>query len=204
MKNIILFTTLLLMTSVTFAQQTTPNHYKSRVIKTAFFAPLFNHLEIGYEQALNNKSVLDVSLGIIGPGVSHSAFDGKSKGAYVKAGTKFFFNPDFVIDGQKRYNDFQGMYFEPQLIIGSFNTTYSYDPYYYGTTQSETYNTIDWSLNFNLGREFVLANCVSLNGYAGLGYGGTTGDVYCYSHVAAGNDFPITATCGLTIGILAK
>ena len=199
----------------------TPNsNYKSRVIKTAIFAPLVNHLEFGYEQALNNKIILDGDLGIIGPSVSN--FDQNASGLYFKAGTKFFFNPDFMVEGMFRYNDFQGTYFEPQLIYSSFGydvLSYTYNPNT-GNSTSQTYRgtSNSWALSMNLGRQWVLANVLSLNLFGGVGYGGsynstneptgtfieTIGHPYKFSHLAISNDFPIIFTNGITLGILLK
>ena len=223
MKKIISIAMLLMIFTTLFAQDiTTPkNNYKSRIIKTSFFAPLFQHLEFGYEQGLNNKMVLDGSVGIIGPTIS--TINKPASGMYLKAGTKFFFNPDFVMDGQRRYNDFQGTYFEPQLMFSGFN--YKFDDYVYnpntGTSTQYAYTgkSNSWALMLNMGKQWVLANIVSLNIYGGIGYGGsTTTDTdpnhagfsefelhpYKYSHTFFSNDFPLALTDGITIGILLK
>lgn len=213
--------TVVLLSATTFSQNLTPNsNYKSRVIKTSFFAPLTQHLEFGYEQALNNKMILDGSLGIIGPSLSN--FSEHPKGVYLKAGTKFFFNPDFIVEGMQRYNDFQGTYFEPQLIYSGFsfqNPVDIYDPntgaYLGQTTYKET--SKNWAMSLNLGRQWVLANIVSLNIYGGIGYGGSNttnhsnlyygefeNHPYKFSHTFFSNNFPMILTDGLTIGILLK
>lgn len=212
MKKIFLFSIISLVALNLTAQNFTTNtKYKSHVIKTSFFAPLFNHLEFGYEQSLNNKAIFDGSLGIIGVGVGQDTKYDNSAGLYVKSGVKFFFNPDFVVDGLTRYNDFQGTYFEPQLIIGGFSGSYSqdqYDPYYwtYLGTKTVDYSVTDWAFNLIIGKQYVLANTLSLNGYGGLGYGGSTGDHNysdMYSHMGGSADStPLTVTGGVSIGVL--
>ncbi len=100
-----------------------PAIVKNRIIKIDFFSPLTGNTTLGYEQVFANSITLTGDIGIIG--ASLAPISSQAKGVFVKAGTKFYFSPDYLIDGMKRFNDFQGTYFSPQIIYSGFGFDYN-------------------------------------------------------------------------------
>lgn len=195
---------------------TAPPSVSNRVVKLDFFSPLTGNLTLSYEQVLTNKVTLQGSLGIIG--VSFVEVD-HAKGIFLKVGPRLYFNPDYMLEGMKRYNDFQGTYFNPQIIYSGFG--FDYDSYNSLTgvysDQRATNNSIALMLNF--GRQWVLAKTISLDLHAGIGYGTsffnyvnlqppTTGSqdqylTYKFSH-AESPEIPLVFSAGFDIGLLLK
>lgn len=198
------------------SELTAPPVVMNRVVKMDFFSPLTGNLTFSYEQVLTNKVTLAGSLGIIGVGfieVDHA------KGIFLKLGPRMYFNPDYLLEGMKRYNDFQGAYFNPQIIYSGFG--FDYDSYNSATgvytSQRATNNSIALMLNF--GKQWVLAKTISLDLHAGIGYG-TSGInyedsqppssgsqdqylTYKFSH-AESPEIPLVFSAGFDIGILIK
>lgn len=195
-------------------QNNTPHNYgkdpysakiKKHIISFGFFSPLNQHISFGYDQLLGTDFVFTSQLGIIGPGITNSAYTGKPVGAFGEVGAKLFFAPDFVTDGLLRYNRMQGTYFKPQIIISSFN----YTSYFYNYTtgnQTSITNYTGVALMLNIGRQWILANSVTLDIYAGVGYAinsdqntDFTGNYYSYE--SGGPSFPIAGCAGLNLGV---
>ncbi len=158
-----------------------------RDITFGFLSPLNKHLSFAYEQAMNYQSVLCVRVGIINPSLSildanNMYSQSESPGAvggYLSVGAKFFVHPDFVMQGMYRYNDMQGFYFNPEIIIGNFNYTYTWSsytsyPYYNYVTHTSTDNITSGGVILNLGKQWVFGNRFIVNIHAGIGYGGAS------------------------------
>ncbi|MBX7108563.1 MAG: DUF3575 domain-containing protein [Chitinophagales bacterium] len=221
MKRLIflLLTFLYFGTQIANAQmETVPSPViKNRVIKMDFFSPLTGNITFGYEQVLANNITLEGNLGIIG--ISLIEDGNHAKGLFIKAGPRLYFAPDYLLDGMKRYNDFQGAYFKPEFIYSGFG--FDYDNYNSQngtyTTERGTNNSI--ALMLNLGKQWVLARIVTLDLHAGAGYGtsfyhyDTTAPSYGYpdsfdeshkySHIQV-PEIPLTFAAGFDIGILLK
>lgn len=193
-----------------------PADIKNRIIKLDFFSPLTGNLTLGYEQALTNHITLKGHMGLIG--VSFVDFD-HTKGLFLKAGPKLYFNPDYVLEGMKRFNDFQGAYFNPEIIYSGFS--FDYDSYNAATginsEQRATNNSI--AVMLNLGKQWVLSGIISLDLHAGIGYGtsfityedsqppSVSGQdsyvTYKFSH-AESPEIPLVFSAGFDIGVLLK
>lgn len=188
---------------------------KNRIIKVDFFSPVTGNLSVGYEQILTNNITLEGNIGFIG--VSFIDDNLNPKGLFIKGGPRLYFTPDYTMDGMKRYNDFQGMYFNPELIYTGFGFDYNYYSYLPGK-QRGINNSIALMLNF--GKQWVLAKVLTLDIYAGIGYGKSWIDMkdnpsnvypgidysvlpYKYSHVEVPYT-PLTLDAGFNIGILLK
>jgi hypothetical protein len=182
---------------------------KKQIICFGFFSPLNHHISIGYDRLVGEDFVLSTQVGIIGPGVNFSS--DQTTGGFIGLGPKLFFSPDFVIDGMRRYNAMQGGYFKPELIVSVFNTTYtSYSYSYYNYNQTSTTNTNTFAglgLMLNFGKQWIIAHCVSLDMYAGIGYGiSSTNNKYdtptnFYDYVTFGSSFPLAFAGGINIGV---
>ncbi|MGB3074136.1 MAG: hypothetical protein WBB36_02380 [Chitinophagales bacterium] len=190
---------------------------KNRIIKMDFFSPLTGNLTFGYEQVLTNNITLEGNIGIIGLSFIDDGYNGK--GIFIKAGPKLYFTPDYLLDGMKRYNDFQGGYFKPEFIYSGFGFDYesynSTNGIY--TTERGTNNSIALMLNF--GKQWVLAKIISLDLHGGIGYGtsffhynstapgygypDSFDESYKYSHFEV-PEVPLTFSAGFDIGILLK
>jgi len=218
MKRSLLAIALILISRLVMAQDIpsmTPPVFKDRIVKLQFFSPLTGNLTFGYEQALIKSITLTGEAGIIGASLVH--LDAHQKGFLMKAGAKFYFSPDYYLDGMKRYNDFQGAYFNPVLVYSGFGFDY-YDNN--GKKQRGTNNS--FGLLLHLGKQWVISNVIALELYGGIGYGyswvsaneysysaGNVTDLseiqpYKFSHIQPSNDVPIAFDAGFNIGILLK
>ena len=188
---------------------------KTKNIKMAFFSPLGGHLGLGYEQLMKPGITIDGRVGIIGVGIPEAA-NGNS-GVYVGIGPKFLLGQDWHLDGMRQTHPLRGTYFKPELVVSHFrNTNINTDS---GDTGSRT--ATGGALLLNFGKQWILADIISLNVNAGLGYGfgnireeitfpGGTSEVdrsaggYYYSHVSGGNSFPIAFNSSFTVGFLIR
>jgi hypothetical protein len=182
---------------------------KKRVISFGFFSPLNSHISFGYDQLLGDDLVFTSQIGIIGPGITNnniSAYSPQPGGAFVEAGVKLFFSPDFVTDGTHRYNKMQGGYFKPQIIVSSFDLT-NYNNYSYNLTPNGTrvnYTGAAFMLNF--GKQWMFAGSVTLDMYVGVGYSinAQSNSDYIsnyYSYLSTGSTLPLAFSAGLNIGV---
>jgi hypothetical protein len=163
-----------------------------------------------------NSVTLEGSLGIIGISFIDDSYH--PKGLFLKAGPKFYFTPDYTFDGMKRFNDFQGAYFKPEIIYSGFGFDYDYYYSYQTTKQRGVNNSVALMLNF--GKQWVLARILTLDIYTGIGYGkswqylkdNTSGGnavlnedftTYKYSHLEV-PETPLALSAGFKIGILLK
>jgi len=218
MKRIILPLIILLLFQNLSAQELpsmTPPVLKQRIVNVEFFSPLTGNLTFGYEQALVNSISLTGQVGIIG--LSFVPLEKHQKGLFLTAGAKLYFAPDYWIDGMKRYNDFQGFYFNPEIVYSGFGFDY-YD--INGVKRRGSNNSFALLLNF--GKQWTIANTVSIELYGGVGYGGSSvsADNYSYSngyssdlneivpykfsHYQWSNQVPFAIDGGFNIGILLK
>ena len=141
------------------AQSTEAAEYKNRVIKVEFFSPLYGSLNFGYEQYLAKNINLDAGFGIIGIGFNESAEF--NKGLFLRFGPRLYFSPDYFTSDAKRYSDFQGWYFRPELQFSIFKWDES------GSNGGEYFewkgNNASMAVLLNIGRQYVIANIVSLD-----------------------------------------
>lgn len=188
---------------------------KDKILKVAFFSPLVGHLGLGYEQLLKPGISIDTRVGLIGVGVPETV-DGNS-GFYIGGGPKFMLGQDWHLEGMRQTHPLRGTYFKPELVFSYYRNndigTISGDP--------ASRSAVGGALLLNFGKQWILADIISLNLSAGLGYGfgnveekiefpGGTSEVsstnggYFYSHLSGGNDFPIAITSNFSIGLLIR
>jgi len=187
---------------------TTTTKVKKSILNFGFFSPLNHHLSFGYDQLVGTSLILSSQVGIIGPGFNQMA--NPSQGAFVEVGPKFFFSPDWIMDGMRRFNAMQGAYFKPELVISVFSQSYtSYNFYNYGPSGNQSYTGVALMLNF--GRQWIFANSFVLDMYIGIGYDLTsdnssninnepTSDNY-FSYISFGSSFPLAISGGINLGI---
>ncbi|HXP52503.1 MAG TPA: hypothetical protein VN922_21300, partial [Bacteroidia bacterium] len=103
-------------------------------------------------------------------------------------------------------NSMQGAYFKPQIVFSTFGLT-QYNSGFYGNPS--TTNTTDHTgvaIMLNMGKQWILAHVISLDMYAGIGYGLSSNNSN-YDYVSNYYSYEITTTgiaftAGLNIGVV--
>lgn len=197
---------------------------KTHSVKFEFFSPLTNDLAFGYETMIKVGTNLELKAAIIGPGFGQNT--DKASGVFVKAGVKFLTSPTYVSKGVKYAHGLRGPYFKPELIINTYtkdytytNYNYNYNPPYNYAYSTEKVRYTNVGINIIFGIQHVLGNIITLDYYSGLGYAWHKSSVksstypyvvyddnfdelYSYSHLYFGKNFPLMITGGVTIGVL--
>ncbi len=190
---------------------------KNNAFKIEFFAPLNGNFTLCYEHSIKVGLNLETKLGLIGFGVQNN--NENASGAFLKAGLKMLPGKDVVNDNMKYAHQLRGFYIKPELIL----TVYKAEREYYIYTPTNPFGVYDKSdvsvtagaLNIVFGKQMILANVMTLDVYAGIGYGfadekvenkveGVFYDLptYYYSHIQAGQDTPLVISGGLTVGFI--
>lgn len=197
--------TLSLLLSLTAFSQTIDTNYESqkkKIIKMEFFSPLTGNTTFGYEEYIKDWFSWEARLGIIGLGTDNAGRN--PAGVFLKAGPKFKLNPDFVTRDLRGSHLLSGRYIRPEIVF----STYGEDVMDYSQpgdrTTRETFSSL--AIMINYGRQFVLADIMSLDWHIGIGYGSSSdgGVRYHYGHTGGQSDFPIAFSAGFTIGVLIK
>jgi hypothetical protein len=192
---------------------------KTRAIKLEFFAPLTNDFAFCFEHLIKKGMSMEYKLGIVGVGVG--ADPEEASGLWVKTGIKFFNSPEYYKRGMKRSHPLRGGYIKPEIILSRFTvreTYYSNSGGWFSSTPQIKYTkNVDYTsyaVNLVFGKQSVLAEAMTLDYYIGFGYGGVDGEedadplfdfsnrTYFYSHSFMGENFPMSVTCGVTLGVL--
>lgn len=206
MKKQVLFSliAICITANVLIAQNevTTPDVIKKRALKFEFFSPLYGTLNFGYEQTLSNRVNLDMGAGIIGVGFNETAE--VSNGVFVRGGARLYFSPDYYTDDLKYFSDFQGGYFRPELIFSFFNFDYTDD---FGVDLKG--DNASMGIQLNLGKQWAIANTVSLDLWGGLGYNINFNDdsdemPFKYAYVGGSGGVPLSFSFGFSVGVLTK
>lgn len=207
MKKPQLLLIFLLSITALFAQQVDTEYesQKKGIIKMEFFSPLTGNTTFGYERYIKDWVSWEAKVGIIGLGVDNQ--DMNARGILLKAGPKFKLNPDFVTRDLRGSHLLSGKYIRPELITSIYNE----DQIEYtsnGDIKTRK-NFSSFAIMINYGRQFILADIMSLDYHIGLGYGfdnvnSEFSGKYHYGHSQADKSFPIAISVGFTIGVLIK
>jgi hypothetical protein len=199
-------TLILLLFVVTVQAQQIDTEYenqKKSIIKMEFFSPLTGHTTFGYERYIKDWLSWEAKVGVIGWGTDNQELD--ASGLMFKGGPKFKLNPDFVTRDLRGSHLLSGKYIRPE-IVGSI---YSEDQVEYTSSGDirtrKNYNSFAFIINY--GRQYVLADIMSLDYYFGVGYGfDNVGDdgKHHHSHSLGDKSFPVAISAGFTIGLLLK
>jgi len=180
-------------------------HLKKRVISFAFFSPLNHNLNFSYEQVLSNQISFHGTFGIIGPGIVSD--DRKPAGIFVKAGPRFYFSPDYTMDGMHRFNNLQGGYFQPEIIINDYSAYEATGLLDISPLSNDRVrqNHLAVAMMMNFGKQWVFVNAFSIDTYIGIGYGaGGSSAGNQYSHYGGSPGMPFALSTGLSVGFLSK
>ncbi len=179
-------------------------HPPKNVVKVDFLSPLLNHITIGYERSLRMGMNLDLKAGIIGFRIAEGL--DYAEGFLVKAGLKFIWTTESILKGLKYKHPLNGKYVKPELVYSYFET--------FGEKGAITYS--NYALCINFGNQYILWDALTLDYYAGFGYGlqyssydaRSTYDRnnidlnYNHSHFYFGKKLPLVLNGGVTIGVV--
>lgn len=174
---------------------------KKRIVKMEFFSPLTGKTTLGYERYLKDWVSWEAKVGFIGLGLDPNEIN--PVGMLARIGPKFKLNPDFVMDGMKGSHLLSGKYLKPELVFSMYSENSGSEMGSSGPSR-EGYTSMAILLNY--GRQYVLADIMTIDYHVGLGYGfdNTDSGRYNYSHANGGNDFPVAISAGFTVGVLLK
>ncbi len=186
------------------------DNQKKSILKMEFFSPLTGHTTFGYERYIKDWVSWEVKLGIIGLGVDNEDdYNGFSKnpvGILFRGGPKFKLNPDFVTRDLRGSHLLSGKYIRPEIVA----SVYSEDELLFNGAGDEVRrNYSSFAVLINYGRQYVLADIMSIDYHVGIGYGfdnydGEDGGKYHHSHLLGDSSFPVAISAGFTIGVLLK
>lgn len=167
-----------------------------------FFSPLTGNTTFGYESYIKDWLSWEAKLGIIGLGLDND--DTNPSGFLIKGGPKFKLNPDFVTDDLKGAHLLSGKYIRPEIVFAHYNEEVSFYDGSSVRTVTENFTSVAFLITY--GRQYILANIMTLDYHIGLGYGYDSSEEgrYNFSHSNGDNSFPIAISAGFTIGVLLK
>lgn len=192
-----------------------PALIKQNMISYGFFSPLNDHISVEYDRIVSDNIMITCQAGIITSGMNQpteATGNTTVSGGYGEIGAKLFLQQDYASYGRRGYYVPEGLYFKPQLTITAFTnttTTTNYSYYAYpapSTTNQNAYTGV--ALSINLGGQWVIAKCIVIDAYCGLGccFTGVSSsnepviDNY-YSYLSAGPSFPVAVEGGINIGV---
>ena len=167
------------------------------VVKVQPFSFVNNQISIAYEQVIKTGMNLDIELGYINNSITETtSYYGMPlytaagrpafcTGAYLKPGVKFMIGQDYSLKGMKYAHPLKGRYIKLDLAVSFMNfqnVAYSTaNPYSYYTQIYDNVsdvNTVAYGGFVNYGRQFILANILTLEYYVGLGFTGQADKYY--------------------------
>ena len=125
-------------------------------------------------------------------------------GILLRGGPKFKLNPDFITRDLRGSHLLSGKYIRPELVFSIYeedvieqNVAMAQD-----NRRRSTFSSVAFVINY--GRQYILADIMSLDWHFGVGYGfdNTSDGKYHYSHTNGDSSFPVAISGGFTIGVL--
>jgi len=192
------------LTISVFSQVITTNYtdQKKRAIKMEFFSPLTGNTTIGYESYIRDWLSWELKVGVIGAGTDNQ--DSNPAGIFIKGGPKFKLNPDFVTDDLKGSHLLSGKYIRPEIVFSQYSENIETFDGNITSLSREKFTSVAFLITY--GRQYILADIMTLDYHFGLGYGYNTGGEarYNFSHSNADASFPVAISAGFTIGVLLR
>ncbi len=202
MRNLILVVLIFVFTIEAKSQLTTNEVTAAKPFNRSFaiqpFSPITGSLKLNYSQVVVKNLTLDFGIGIVGPNTGNVSTN--SSGMTAKSGLKMYFSPDYYTDDMKKFSDFQGAYFEPELAVSVFNYNYLYE--------STSKQIVSSAILLNFGKQRVVGNRFLIDTWAGFGYCFGGNEDYDepanrYEFVAL-QELGLAFTSGFAIGFLTK
>lgn len=181
---------------------------KKHILSFGFFSAANRHLSLGYDKLFGTDMVFTCQLGIIGPGVNtNDVINAENPtGAFAEAGVKFFFSPDYVTQGTTRYNSMQGTYFKPEVVVSGYQIFVPNYSSAYTIPGENVEQFTGTAIILNIGKQWIMANEISLDVYAGIGYAlnianRNESSTNYYSYIAIGGTSGLALSAGLNLGV---
>lgn len=188
---------------------------KKNALKIEFMSPLFGNTTFGWEHSLKPGRSVEFTFGIAGLGMD--TYDENAAGVFTKFGYKFIKSPDFYLRGMRYAHLLKGSYFKPELSLGLVSMDVSNPKLYYDAQSGYWYNTLEAdretvfaaAIQAVIGKQWIFDNAFSADIHGGIGYGFNTAtrgyeNTYHSGFIAVSEGFPISVSCGFTIGLLIK
>ena len=204
MKKVILTLTFFAISMSLLAQNivTDFDDQKKRAIKMEFFSPLTGNTTLGYESYIKDWLSWEVKVGVIGIGTDVN--DSNPAGVFFKGGPKFKLNPDFVTSDLKGAHLLGGKYIRPEIAFSQYTESVQTFDGNISRSERESFTSIAFLITY--GRQYVLADLMTLDYHVGLGYGYNSSDEgrYDYGFATSDPSFPLAFSAGFTVGFLLK
>jgi len=175
---------------------------KKHAIKMEFFSPLTGNTTVGYESYIKEWISWEVKLGAIGIGTDND--NTNPAGFFFKGGPKLKLNPDFVTGDLRSSHLLSGKYIRPEIIFAQYSEDVETVDGNDIVIERESFTSASFLITY--GRQYVLANIMTLDYHIGLGYGfdSSNNGKYNFSHSNGDSSFPVAISVGFTVGVLLK
>lgn len=137
------------------------NRNFKRAITTRPFSPLFNHLSLGYQQALSASRAFIAEVGLIGKGVGDGRED--VTGAYGRIGFRLKRTPEVVMEGMEWGYNLAGVYLQPEITYSSFSSSG-------GGVFTNSGSFISSAFLLTLGKQMIVGDIVTFDWSGSFGY----------------------------------
>lgn len=203
MKQVITISLLVISIPI-FAQKIDANYesQKKKIIKMEFFSPLTGNTTLGFESYVKDWVSWEAKAGIIGLGTDNG--NTNPSGFLFKGGPKFKLNPDFITEDLKGSHLLSGKYIRPEIVFATYNEWIEEFNGFETSRYRKNFTSIGFLITY--GRQYVLADIMTLDYHIGLGYGSNSSNEgrYYFAYSVGDRSIPIAISAGFTIGVLIK
>lgn len=158
------------------ASSTYADNHKNN-LKFNLFSPLGARAAFNFERSYKPGYSYVAGLNLIGLGLPDSKYT--PIGATLNGGFRFYRLPDMKNRSDRYSHVMNGSYIEPCLMLGMTHHKYTYydynQPYPYDNLQTGRANNFFLAFFINLGKQYIVANRISMDWNVGVGYGTYTG-----------------------------
>ncbi len=164
---------------------------------------MVGHTTLGYESYIKDWVSWEAKVGFIGLGVDNSDNTDPS-GFLFRGGPKFKLNPDFATRDLRGSHLLGGKYIKPEIVLSLYNEDVVDFNSFNDIRRRESFRSIAFMINY--GRQYILADVMSVDWHVGVGYGfdNSSDGKYHHSHANGDGSFPIAVSGGFTVGFLLK
>lgn len=140
---------------------------KKNVVKIAPLSPLFGNINVGFEHVQKFGLHWEGEVGIIGIGNTEN-LNRNENGVWIYGGPKMLLRKETYVKGERYYHYLHGTYFRPEI---GFEYQTGTDVGYTSDFErlESNYTLTHFGLIFNVGKQWVLADILTLDLWAGIG-----------------------------------